>query len=106
MAVAPSTSGTRLGATKVRQRASAGPGPQQRRRSRPGMWALGALIALLFLLPLWWTFVSALRSQDETFRTLSPVSVWTLLPRDLTFNNFVRLFDGDFGRAIFNSMVV
>ncbi len=74
--------------------------------SRVGLWILGALVALLFLLPLLWTLTSALRSQDETFRTLSPVSVWTLIPRDLTLDNFVRLFEGDFGRAILNSVIV
>jgi putative chitobiose transport system permease protein len=76
------------------------------RHSRAGRWALGALIALLFVLPLWWTLVSALRDQNETFRTLSPVSVWTILPRGFTFDNFVRLFDGDFDRAILNSIIV
>jgi ABC-type glycerol-3-phosphate transport system permease component len=70
------------------------------------MWALGALIALLFALPLWWTLISALRPQGETFRTLSPVSVWTVLPRDFTLGNFTRLFEGDFDRAILNSVIV
>jgi ABC-type glycerol-3-phosphate transport system permease component len=70
------------------------------------MIVLGALIALLFVLPLWWTLASALRSQEETFRTLSPVSIWTLIPRDLTVGNFVRLFEGGFGIALFNSLVV
>jgi putative chitobiose transport system permease protein len=76
------------------------------RRPRFGMIALGALIALLFFLPLWWMTASALRDQDETFRTLSPVSIWTLIPRGLTFSNFVDLFSGDFARAIGNSMIV
>ncbi len=76
------------------------------RSSRLGMWALGALIALLFALPLWWTLISALRPQGETFRTLSPVSVWTVLPRDFTLGNFTRLFEGDFDRAILNSIIV
>ncbi len=76
------------------------------RSSRLGMWALGALIALLFALPLWWTLISALRPQGETFRTLSPVSVWTVLPRDFTLGNFTRLFEGDFDRAILNSVIV
>ncbi len=76
------------------------------RSSRLGMWALGAIIALLFALPLWWTLISALRPQGETFRTLSPVSVWTVLPRDFTLGNFTRLFEGDFDRAILNSVIV
>ncbi len=73
---------------------------------RVGMVALGTLIATLFMLPLWWMVASALRPQDETFRTLSPVSIWTLIPRGLTFDNLVRLFGGDFGRAMLNSVIV
>jgi putative chitobiose transport system permease protein len=68
--------------------------------------ALGAVVALLFVLPLWWTVASSLRPQGETFRTLSPVSVWTLLPRHFTFGNFGHLGDGGFDRAMANSMLV
>jgi multiple sugar transport system permease protein/putative chitobiose transport system permease protein len=82
------------------------PATGARRRSRVEMVAFGTLIALLFLLPLWWMVASALRDQTETFRTLSPVSIWTIVPRGVTLDNFVRLFDGDFGRAILNSIVV
>ena len=67
---------------------------------------LGWVVALLFLLPLWWTVASALRPQAETFRTLSPVSFWTLVPRRFTLGNFSRLFARDFGRAMVNSIVV
>jgi ABC-type glycerol-3-phosphate transport system permease component len=85
---------------------AAEPRGRRNRGGRAGMFALGALIALLFLLPLWWTVASALRTQDETFRTVSPVSIWTLIPRELTFSNVVRLFEGDFGRAMLNSIIV
>ena len=78
----------------------------RRRESNPGLWVLGAVIAFLFVLPLWWTVVSALRPQQETFRTLSPVSIWTILPRDFTLGNFGRLGEGDFGLALVNSMIV
>src|SRR3954464_3573443 len=83
----------------------------QRPRTRPSLQraaigALGWIVALLFLLPLWWTVVSALRPQAETFRTLSPVTGWTVIPKHLTFHNFSRLFDGNFGRAMLNSIVV
>jgi ABC-type glycerol-3-phosphate transport system permease component len=63
-------------------------------------------VALLFVLPLWWTLASALRSQTETFRTLSPVSIWTLIPRGFTLDNFIRLFQGGFGQAVLNSTLV
>jgi putative chitobiose transport system permease protein len=86
------------------------PGPAERAPAgghrRIGMVVLGSVIAVLFLLPLWWAVASALRPQRETFATLSPVSLWTLIPRDLTLDNFTRLFDTGFGRAMFNSTVV
>jgi ABC-type glycerol-3-phosphate transport system permease component len=63
-------------------------------------------IALLFFLPLWWVTVSALRPEDEIFRYLSEVSVWTLLPRDLTLDSLVALWRSDFARAIVNSVLV
>jgi putative chitobiose transport system permease protein len=67
---------------------------------------LGALVALLFLLPLWWTVVSALRPEKETFSTLSPVSIWTILPRHFTLSNFTHLSEGSFGLAMVNSLIV
>jgi putative chitobiose transport system permease protein len=70
---------------------------------RVGIAVLGWVVALLFLLPLWWTVASALRPQSETFRTLSPVSLWTVIPRHFDFANFTRLLTGSFGRAIVNS---
>jgi putative chitobiose transport system permease protein len=76
------------------------------RAHRSVIAVLGWLIALLFLLPLWWTVAGALRPQAETFRTLSPVSFWTVVPRRITLGNFSRLFAGEFGRAVINSIVV
>jgi ABC-type glycerol-3-phosphate transport system permease component len=77
------------------------------RSSRHAVRALlVALAALLFVLPLWWTGASALRPQEETFTTLSPVSIWTILPRGLTLENFGRLSEGGFGLAMVNSILV
>jgi ABC-type glycerol-3-phosphate transport system permease component len=67
---------------------------------------LGGVVALVFVLPLWWTVASALRPQDETFRTLSPVSLWTVIPREFTFSNFTRLGEGNFDLAMVNSLLV
>ncbi|MVA76664.1 ABC transporter permease subunit [Auraticoccus sp. F435] len=68
--------------------------------------AVGAAAAVLFLLPLWWMTASALRPQEETFGTLSPVSVWTVLPRHLTAENFGRLGEAGFTLAMANSVLV
>lgn len=64
------------------------------------------LIALLFFLPIWWVTVSALRPDEEIFRFLSPLSVWTLWPRDPTFANLTDLWSGPFRVAILNSVYV
>jgi putative chitobiose transport system permease protein len=81
--------------------------PRRRRpRRRTGLLLLGAVVAVLFALPLWWTLASALRPQRETFATISPLSVWTLIPRHPTFGNFAHVFDTGFGRAMLNSSIV
>jgi multiple sugar transport system permease protein/putative chitobiose transport system permease protein len=87
---------------------STAPAAPPRRRTRPriGLVLLGSVIAALFVLPLWWAAASALRPQRETFATISPVSLWTLLPRDFTLDNFGRLLDTGFGRAMLNSTIV
>jgi putative chitobiose transport system permease protein len=81
-------------------------GAGRKRRSRMRLGMLGGVIAVLFVLPLWWTVASALRPQRETFATISPLSLWTLVPRHFTLDNFGRLFGTGFGRAMVNSSVV
>jgi ABC-type glycerol-3-phosphate transport system permease component len=76
------------------------------RRSPLLLTLVGALVAVAFILPLWWTVASALRPERETFATISPVSFWTLVPRDLTLGNFSRLFETGFGQALLNSAIV
>jgi len=65
-----------------------------------------AACGLLFFLPLWWVTVSAVRPQEEIFAFLSPLSPWTLWPRNVTLAHVVELWSGPFARAIFNSMYV
>ncbi len=62
--------------------------------------------ALLFILPLWWIMVSALRPQGDIFRYLSPISPWTLLPKDFTLDSLIELWHGSFRHAIMNSIIV
>lgn len=62
--------------------------------------------ALLFVLPLYWMAVSALRPTNDIFRYLSPLSIWTIVPRSLTFEYLVELWSGSFRQAIFNSIFV
>lgn len=61
---------------------------------------------LLFLLPLWWVAVSAIRPEEDIFRYLSPLSIWTFLPLEPTLQHIVDLWTGPFAQAIFNSIFV
>jgi multiple sugar transport system permease protein/putative chitobiose transport system permease protein len=67
---------------------------------------LGAVVVLVFMLPLLWTLASALRPQTETFSTLSPISVRTLVPQEWTLSNFESVVSGSFGQAMLNSVLV
>lgn len=59
---------------------------------------------LLFLLPLWWVTISALRPEAEIFRYISPIGPWTILPLNPTLENMIALWQTPFARAIFNSV--
>lgn len=59
---------------------------------------------LLFLLPLWWVTISALRPEAEIFSYLSPIGIWTILPLNFTLENMIALWQTPFARAIFNSI--
>ena len=62
--------------------------------------------AFLFALPLWWISVSALRPTQDIFRYLSPLSIWTLLPLHPTIDHVRKLWQGPFGLALGNSVLV
>lgn len=63
------------------------------------------ICGLLFLLPLWWVAVSALRPEEDIFRYISTLSIWTFLPRDPTFAHLAEVWQSPFARAILNSIV-
>ncbi|AKI00748.1 ABC-type sugar transport system, permease component [Hoeflea sp. IMCC20628] len=64
------------------------------------------LVSLLFFLPVWWVAVSALRPQEEIFKYLSPLSPWTLWPRDASLTYMIELWQGPFATAILNSIYI
>jgi multiple sugar transport system permease protein len=68
--------------------------------------AVAAIVALLFFLPFAWMVTSAVRPGEEIFRFLSPLSVYSLIPKTLTAENFARLLNGEVGRTVFNSIFV
>ena len=67
---------------------------------------LGVLVALCFGAPAVWMLTSSLRPNAEIFAYLSPLSIWSIIPRTVTFDNIIGLFEGGFGRALVNSLVV
>ena len=68
--------------------------------------SITVLCAILFILPLWWVTVSALRPENDIFRYLSPLSWGTLLPLNFTLEHVVELWSGPFRQAIMNSIIV
>jgi putative chitobiose transport system permease protein len=68
--------------------------------------AVAAAVALLFFLPFAWMVASAVRPGEEIFQFLSPLSVYSLIPKTLTAENFARLLGGELGRTVFNSIFV
>ncbi|MCY0149227.1 carbohydrate ABC transporter permease [Hoeflea sp. G2-23] len=64
------------------------------------------LVSILFFLPVWWVTVSALRPQEEIFKYLSPLSLWTLWPRDASLIYMIELWQGPFATAILNSIYI
>lgn len=64
------------------------------------------LCAIIFILPLWWVTVSALRPANDIFRYLSPLSWGTLFPINFTIEHVIELWSGPFRQAIMNSIIV
>ncbi len=81
-------------------------GTARARFGRHLLLALAVLVALYSMLPLIWATASALRPGDEIFKYLSPLSVWSLLPRQPTLGNLHVLWNGAFARAMANSLIV
>jgi putative chitobiose transport system permease protein len=77
-----------------------------RSATRAGLTVLAAVVALLFLLPFWWLVVSAVRPESEIFAFLSPLSIYVLVPKTLSFESFAVLLEGQLGRTVFNSIFV
>ena len=74
--------------------------------SRLVLTVVAAVVALLFFLPFAWMVTSAVRPGEEIFRYLSPLSVYSLIPKTITAENFARLVSGEVGRTVFNSVLV
>lgn len=64
------------------------------------------LVAIAFAWPLWWIAVSSIRPSEDALKYISPFELRTLIPDQLSAENYVNLFTGPFLRAITNSLIV
>jgi multiple sugar transport system permease protein len=63
--------------------------------------ALVRAITTVFVFPVYWLFMTAFKSPEETFAN---PPVW--FPSSLNFTNFSAMLEGDDLRSIFNSLVI
>jgi multiple sugar transport system permease protein/putative chitobiose transport system permease protein len=71
-------------------------------------WLLSIAVAAsaAAMMPLIWAAISALRPSEEIFRYLSPLSLHTFVPLQVTLHNVVALWTGPFAWAMVNSAIV
>ena len=89
-------------------RAPNGRGARRRLTRRELMLSAGRLaLAVFFVFPLVWMFLSSLRPAAEIFKYLYPFGLWTVVPRHPTLDSYRHLFrDEPFARYLLNSFVV
>jgi ABC-type glycerol-3-phosphate transport system permease component len=64
-------------------------------------------IAVITVFPLLWGIASSMRSDDELFRYAVPFTSKTLIPQEITFDAYVRLFNEfNFYQPIINTLLV
>ncbi|MZG12441.1 ABC transporter permease subunit [Streptomyces sp. SID5914] len=83
---------------------STGRGRPSPARHTPAIVAV--VIGVLFALPLLWVLAGSLRPGSQVLDSLDELSWRSLVPTDATLHNYVALFQGDFGRAVLNSVLV
>ncbi|MFG3378084.1 carbohydrate ABC transporter permease [Streptomyces tendae] len=83
---------------------STGRGRPSPARHMPAIVAV--VIGVLFALPLLWVLAGSLRPGSQVLDSLDELSWRSLVPTDATLHNYVTLFQGDFGRAVLNSVLV
>jgi ABC-type glycerol-3-phosphate transport system permease component len=76
------------------------------RLSIAARYAAMIALAVLALLPLYWLLISSIRPAGDIFRYGGRLSWYTLIPGQLTFENYAELTRGDFPLAIGNSVLV
>ncbi|MBL6675294.1 MAG: carbohydrate ABC transporter permease [Alphaproteobacteria bacterium] len=74
-------------------------------------WSLYAWYAIIFIgliitiLPFWWGLAASFKDNTTIFNDLKPFSFNSLIP-GTSLNSYIDIFENNFGRAIFNTLVV
>ena len=73
------------------------------KKSNIKLFIIGAIVFLIFIFPLYWMIVTALKTQGEIFKV--PTPLW---PKDLTFEAFADQFSAssDTLRGFKNSLII
>lgn len=83
---------------------------RQHRRSvgvTVALTAVAVVLGLAFVLPAVWILLGSFRPNLEILTTMSPLTWQTIVPSELTLENYQRLlFDSGFARALVNSFLV
>jgi multiple sugar transport system permease protein len=76
---------------------------------RAARYAVMLVLAVFFLLPYVWMVSGSLRTQNEIFANLQPLSVWTFVPKQWTLASFQALLQLEpfpFTHYLWNSLFV
>ena len=63
-------------------------------------------VSVLTITPLAWALISSIRPGQDVFRYLSPLSWQTIIPGDVSLENYREVLAGDFSLALLNSVIV
>jgi multiple sugar transport system permease protein len=69
-------------------------------------YALLTVLAVVFVAPLAWLFISSARPIQEIFRYVAPLSWRTFWPETFTVEGYIRLMSSSFPRAMLNSAIL
>ncbi|WP_433697387.1 carbohydrate ABC transporter permease [Nocardiopsis sp. CA-288880] len=102
----PTNTSSAPGAPAARADRPAGRTRRRPRTRRALITATGAVVGLVFVVPLLWVLTNSLRPSADTFRFLSPVGWETFLTLTPALDNYTALVGTGLGRGILNSLLI
>ncbi|TDF93314.1 carbohydrate ABC transporter permease [Paenibacillus piri] len=71
------------------------------------MYIVQIIVAFLIVFPLFFAVISSLRPLNDIYKYVSPVTLYTFLPINTTFDAYVALFtERNFGKVLYNTFYV